>query len=119
MYYQATVALLLIDHDNEGFLALHKTTQSFCMPGQLRFLFVKIVVEGFPALSLWESFKDHLILDHVIHLHNTSLATDATLNDIQHLLHDSGKTLQSLGLPEPTCRLTGHEVEAELTFCQQ
>jgi len=37
MYYQATVALLLIDHDNEGFLALHKTTQSFCMPGQLRF----------------------------------------------------------------------------------
>ncbi|THH06394.1 hypothetical protein EW146_g9626 [Bondarzewia mesenterica] len=118
MFYDAAKALLLVHDDNEGFLALDEAVRSLRTPAQLRFLFVRIIVEGYPPLPLWNSFRDSLALDHYDRTQSTATAIDLTLRDIATLLGESGRSLHSYSLPEP-CMTYSQEVQHELAFFER
>ncbi|THH16004.1 hypothetical protein EW146_g4565 [Bondarzewia mesenterica] len=114
-FHDAAKALLLVNDANEGLLALEEAVDSLHTPTQLRFLFIRIIIEGFLALPLWDHFCDALILDHYDRTQSTTAAIDHTLHDVTVLLADSGKHLHFYGLPEPSL-MYSEEVEHELAF---
>ncbi|THH18147.1 hypothetical protein EW146_g2793 [Bondarzewia mesenterica] len=116
-FYDAAKALLLIDDRNEGLLAIREAIESLRTPSQLRFLFIHVIVEGYPVLPLWDQFHEALMLDHFDRTQSTSAATDCTLRDLETLLADSGKHLHFYDLPQPSSARS-QEVEHELAFFQ-
>ena len=67
-FHEAALALGLFSDENEGHYALIDAVASFCTPGQIRFLFSRIVLEGFPATPLWNTFKFSLAQDFITSL---------------------------------------------------
>jgi hypothetical protein len=86
---------------DEGFYALEEAVSSFLSPSQLRFLFGWIILEGYPALPLWNSFKDSLAADFIHSLHSYDQGINYTLQQVEELIQDSGRRLQDFGLPRP------------------
>jgi hypothetical protein len=86
---------------DEGYYALEEAVSSFIPPSQLRFLFARIILEGYPALPLWNSFKDSIAIDFIQTLHSYEQGINHTLQQIEEFIQDSGRRLQDFGLPRP------------------
>ena len=54
----------LLQGDDEGRLAMEDAIAEYRSPSQLRFLFVKLIAEGAPAIDLWERFRNEMALDY-------------------------------------------------------
>ncbi|KAF8340711.1 PIF1-like helicase-domain-containing protein [Cantharellus anzutake] len=77
---------------------------SFKSPSQLCFLFMLLILEGAPAIPIWERFADDLARDYGGNvLGPMSVTVKAhTLLDIQQLLQQRGKSTANFGLPNIT-----------------
>ena len=73
----------------------------FIPPSQLQLLFTQIILEGYPAQSLWHTFKESMAIDLIHSLHSTEQGYDYTLQKIEEFIQDSGHQLQDFGLPCP------------------
>lgn len=100
-YHEAAVQLGLFDNVNEGYYALQEAIASYQTPHQLRFLFARIVLEGYPARPLWDHFRNSLTIDLITSTHSEERGTDRALYIISQYLQDGGQSLQKYGLPEP------------------
>lgn len=60
-----------------------------------------MVLEGYPALPLWEEFKLALAQDFIISTRSQERSIDCTLKAISDNVHDGGRSLSHFGLPEP------------------
>jgi len=101
----------LFSNINEGYYYSRGTITSCQTPGQLRFLFSRIILEGYPACPLWDHFNQDLALDYIT---ATLLRSGELIVPCSNLrvLQDGGHSLKNYGLPEPTLRFA--EVVAEL-----
>jgi hypothetical protein len=104
-FQHAAQAAGLIEEDDEARLAMEDAIAEYKSPAQLRFLFVLLIVEGAPAVDLWDRFADRLALDYAGNtfeaLPNRLLlnARKRALEDIERLLGEHGKTTVNFGLP--------------------
>jgi hypothetical protein len=103
-FHEAAIHFGLFTNIDEGRYAMEEAEQSFIPPSQLRFLFARIILEGYPAQPLWHSFCDSLSLDFVHSFHSTERGIDKTLQTIEEFIQDSGRRLRDFGLPQPQCR---------------
>lgn len=103
-FHEAAVELGVFSNENEGYYALQEVVSSLHTPGRLRFLFSRIILEGYPAVPLWDSFCDQLTLDWHEQTDSEEGAIDKVLYIISLHLEDSGQGLQDFGLPEPENR---------------
>ena len=103
-FHEAALALGLFNDENEGHFAMVDAIASFCTPSQLRFLFSRILLEGFPAAPLWNEFKLSLAQDFITSSRSQERGIDSTLLSLQTSLQDGGRTLGQFGLPDPKLR---------------
>jgi hypothetical protein len=103
-YHEAAIALGLFSNENEGHYALLDAIASFCPPTQLRFLFSRIVLEGFPGVPLWNELKLQLAQDFIRNCRSEERGIDLSLQALQLLFQDAGRTLNQFGLPQPLLR---------------
>ena len=103
-FHEAVLALGLFSDENEGHYALIDTVASFCTPGQIRFLFSRIVLEGFPATPLWNTFKFSLAQDFITSLRSEERGLDRALLSLQTSFQEGGRSLAQFGLPQPLLR---------------
>jgi hypothetical protein len=113
-YHDAAVALGLFSTENEGMYALTDAVNSCVTPAQLRFLFSRIILEGFPARPLWDSFNGNLSVDFALQLRSEELGRDKALETIAAYLRESGRKLKDFGLDEPANRTLEVIAEAEV-----
>lgn len=111
-YHEAAIEFGLFSDINEGYYALQEAIASFQTPGQVRFLFARVVLEGYPARPLWDRFHEYLTLDTTMATSSQERGTDRALQHISEFLEDGGRSLKDFGLPEPTLRSA--EVLSEL-----
>jgi hypothetical protein len=111
-FHDAALHLGLFTDQNEGYYALLEAVTSYHTPAQLRFLFTRLILEGYPALPLWTDFREDLARDCIQRLHSIERGVDETLQLISDSISDSGRCLSDYGLPEPLFRTT--EVVEEL-----
>jgi hypothetical protein len=62
-FQHAAQAAGLFEEANEGLLAMEDAISQYKSPAQLRFLFVMLMLEGSPAVDIWDRFADDLSLD--------------------------------------------------------
>jgi hypothetical protein len=103
-YHEAAVELGLFSDTNEGFYAMLEAVSSFYTPHQLRFLFSRIVLEGYLACPLWDRFCDDLCQDLIHSTRSVERGMDLSLQALANYFKESGKTLSDFGLPEPLHR---------------
>lgn len=111
-YHEAAIHLGLFTSENEGYFAMREACESFHTPSQLRFLFARILIEGYPARPLWDDFYLDFSNDYQRSTQDEEQRMNLTLQNIQDLLRDSGRKLSHFGLPDPILRSA--EVLAEL-----
>ena len=61
-----------------------------------------LIIEGYPARPLWDSFKEPLTIDHILATSSAIQGQDNTLRCIAELLQEGGRCLSDYGLPNPT-----------------
>ena len=110
-FHEAATHFGLFSNENEGQYAIADAAASFCTPHQLRFLFSRIIVEGYPARPIWDAFSTHLSQDFILRMRSSERGMDRALEAISELVHDGGRSLNEYGLPEPLHR--SPEVVAE------
>lgn len=120
-WHEAALRLGLFHSENEGHYALEEAITALRTPAQLRFLFARIILEGYAAIPLWDDFKHFLTRDHVDRLHSESLGCDQALRDLAHFIREGGRHLSEYGLPEPDnlSRDTLAEMEAFEPRCEE
>ena len=111
-FHEAAVRLGLFANENEGQYALADAVASFCTPAQIRFLFSRIVLEGFSAIPLWNEFRLPLAQDFIMQTHSEEHAMDLCLLALAAAFQDGGRALGHFGLPQP--RLRCPEVVSEI-----
>ena len=99
-------------------------TALFKSPAQLQFLFSLLILEGAPAVDLWDHFADNLALDYAGNTFQDlpdRLRINAckhALEDIECLLGEHGKSTINFGLPAVESHSA--EIHADLEyFCPQ
>ena len=119
-FQRAAQAAGLLQESEEARLAMEDAITSFKSPGQLRFLFTLLIVEGAPALDLWQQFSDDLSWDYARfrprpieetlrrHAHHRALC------DIDRLLRDRGLSNSDCGLP--IIATLSVEIQSELDY---
>jgi PIF1-like helicase len=100
-FQSAALQMGLFNSSNEGFYTLEEAVSCYTTPAQLRFLFSRIIVEGYPALPMWNHFLPNLTADFLSSMHSQEHATDRALEILADFLSDSSHSLSSFGLPEP------------------
>ena len=75
---------------------------SFQTPAQIRFLFACLIIEGYLARPLWDSFEEQLMIDHILAMSSAIQGHDNALCCIAELLQEGGQCLSDYGLPNPT-----------------
>ena len=111
-FHEAAVRLGLFANENEGQYALADAVASFCTLAQIRFLFSRIVLEGFSAIPLWNEFRLPLAQDFIMQTHSEEHAMDLCLLALAAAFQDGGRALGHFGLPQP--RLRCPEVVSEI-----
>jgi hypothetical protein len=111
-WHEVATALGLFSTQSEGYYAIKEGVECLQTPAQLRFLFARVILEGYPALPIWTDFRIFLIRDHVDRLQSESRGCDQALREINTFIHEGGRCLSDFGLPEPDD--APHEVLAEL-----
>jgi hypothetical protein len=116
----ATQAAGLLQDKYEACLALQDVISSLKSPGQLHFLFALLIIEGAPAIHLWDQFFDDLSSDYA---HFQPRPIDDTLRHHAHckallnidiLLRDRGSSNSDCSLPSiPTLSVY---IESELEY---
>lgn len=102
----------------EGHYALLEAVASFCTANQLRFLFAcvsRVILEGYPALPLWEELRLHLAQDFIADTGSEERGSDHALQSLSEYVGDGGRTLADFGLPQPLFR-TPEVVAEEETY---
>ena len=114
-YGAAAIALGLVEND-EAWHACMQESATLDSPGQLRYLFVTILVHCQPTepLRLYTSNEDSMIEDFNRRLQDVDRARASTLKAIGDLLRVHGKTLHDYGLPIPDDRLLEPELDNQL-----
>ncbi|XP_075188624.1 uncharacterized protein LOC142288848 [Anomaloglossus baeobatrachus] len=106
----AALALGLLFDDTVWKLTLQDAV-TLHMPKQLRELFAYICVFGPPTNpdQLWTLFKENLIEDYCLHLHNQTghccKCEAYAMQDVQNILLLHGKTYADFNLPHPEIQL--------------
>ena len=100
-FHDTAIHFGLFTTENKGHYILIEANASFCTPYALRFLFARMVLEGYPTLPLWEEFKLALAQDFIISTRSQEHGIDCTLKAISSNVHDGGRSLSHFGLPEP------------------
>jgi hypothetical protein len=100
-FHDAATHLSLFSNENEGFYAMTDTIASYHTPAQLRFLFACIILKGYPAQRLWDSFVQQLADDYIRSSRNEDQGRNLALHAINNLVRESGRRLSDFGLPEP------------------
>ena len=103
-FHEAAIHLGLFTTADEGFYAMEEAVSSLVPPSQLRFLFARIILEGYPARPLWDTYQHSLSLDFIHKFHSTEQGVDHTLQQIAEYIQDSGRSLADFGLPQPLLR---------------
>lgn len=103
-FHEAAVRLGLFANETEGHYALADATASFCTPAQIRFLFTRIVLEGYPAVPLWEEFRIALAQDFIMQTHSQERGVDLCLLSLASSFQEGGRALSHFGLPQPILR---------------
>jgi hypothetical protein len=111
-FHEAATQLGLFSTENEGFLTMTEAVASFHTPAQLCFLFSCVILEGYPARTLWDYFCPQLSQDYQRATRDDDQGCNLALQSINALVRDSGRRLTDFGLPEPCVRSA--EVMAEL-----
>ena len=72
------------------------------MPRQFRYMFATICAYCHPSdpLSIWNNFKEFMIEDLLIN-HNSDVAINIALNEINSILYENGTNCERIGLPIP------------------
>ena len=96
-FHDAARARGLITGDEEYTMCMEEAS-FFQVGGQLRALFVTLILDGAPAPKIWREFKDHLIEDFLTRL-TTADAIQAALREIDLKLQLHGKTNRQVNLP--------------------
>ena len=96
-FHDAARARGLITGDEEYTMCMEEAS-FFQVGGQLRALFVTLILDGAPAPKIWREFKDHLIKDFLTRL-TTADAIQAALREIDLKLQLHGKTNRQVNLP--------------------
>ncbi len=112
-FHEAAIQFGLFENTNEGFYALEEASL-IQTPAQLRFLFARVVLEGFPAIPLWDHFRHHLSQDYIVNLRSEEDGVNEALLSIEKWFTDVGKSIVQYGLPQPVRRDHWTEVSAEL-----
>jgi len=63
-FQHAAEAAGLFANDSEGLIAMEDAVISYKSPSQLHFLFVMLILEGSPAIPIWEKFCNDMACDH-------------------------------------------------------
>ena len=102
-FNEAALRFGLFSDQNEGHYALSEAISCFCTPAQLRFLFARIVLEGYPAVPLWDEFGLPLAQDltGTLMAGGPERAKNLALERISSYLSDASRSLSDFGLPEP------------------
>jgi PIF1-like helicase len=111
-FHEAAIRLGLFANENEGQYTLTDAIASFCTPAQIRFLFSRVVLEGFPAVPLWDEFRLALAQDFMMQTHSEERAIDLCLLALAAAFQEGGRALAHFGLPQP--RLRCPEVVSEI-----
>jgi PIF1-like helicase len=112
-FHDAAIAIGLFSTDNEGSYAMQDAVLSHYSPSQLRFLFARIILEGYPATPLWEEFMDNLSIDFTLTMDSKERGVDRTLDCISFYLRECGRRLEDFGLEEPCHRPLEVTIESE------
>ena len=115
-FHEAAVDVGLFANENEGHYAILEAIAYYYTPAQLRFLFARVVLEGYPAAPLWTQFHLNLAQDFIQRNHSHERGINQALQSIGDFLHDGGRSLKQFGLPEPIFRAA--ELVAELDAFQ-
>jgi hypothetical protein len=113
-FHDAAIHFGIFTTENEAHYVMVEAVASFCTPHALRFLFARMILEGYPALPLWNEFKMHLAQDFVLSTHSEERGVDNALKAISDNVHDGGRSLTHFGLPEPLFRSPEVVIEQEL-----
>jgi len=114
-YGAAAIALGLIE-DDQAWHACMQESATLDTPGQLRYLFVTILVhcQAAEPLRLYTSNEDSMMEDFNRRLQDVHRARASTLKAIGDLLRVHGKTLHDYGLPIPDDLLLEPEPDNQL-----
>ncbi|KAG2139349.1 hypothetical protein DEU56DRAFT_912189 [Suillus clintonianus] len=100
-YHEAALSVGLFNDINEGYFALEEAVANHQLPTQLCFLFAQIILEGYPALPLWNHFRGGLAFNYISKSGSEYISTDSALQQIASYLEDGHHSLKDFGLPEP------------------
>ena len=89
-FHDAARARGLITTGDEEYTMCMEEASLFQVGGQLRALFVTLILDGAPAPKIWREFKDHLIGNLLTRL-TTADAIQAALREIDLKLQLHGK----------------------------
>ena len=103
-FHEAATDFGLFTNENEGHYVMVDAVLSFCTPYALRFLFGRIILEGYPAFPLWERFKFALAHDFILSTRSQERGLELSLNAISDNVRDGGRSLKDFGMPEPVMR---------------
>jgi len=81
-----------------------EATNQLYSPRQLRFLFCELILDGSPAVALFEKFHDNLIADYIDR--GVEESEDLLLSTIATFIEERGKTMSDFGLPDPVRRIS-------------
>ena len=100
-YREACIKRHLLTDDIEYEDALSEAS-GFQMPRQFRYMFATICAYCHPSdpLSIWNNFKEFMIEDLLIN-HNSDVAINIALNEINSILYENGTNCERIGLPIP------------------
>jgi hypothetical protein len=101
-FHEAALRMGLFNHENEGAMTMTEAVSYYHTPTQLRFLFGRLILEGYPAQPLWDEFTEHLAKDDIAHFKSHELGTNTTLQRISDFLQENDHTLSDFGLPQVT-----------------
>jgi len=71
-WHEIALVLGLFESESEGHYAMQEAIEALRTPAQLQFLFARVLLEGYPAMPIWDDFREHLIRNHVARLHSES-----------------------------------------------
>ena len=85
------------------------------VPRQFRYMFATICAYcPSDPLAIWNNFKEFMIEDMLIN-HNSDVAINIALNDINSILHENGTNCERIGLPMPVDEYMALDGPTEIT----
>lgn len=106
-FQNAARAMRLVTGDEEYFICMEEAS-IFKVGSQLRGLFVTLLLDGGPAMKLWEEYDENLIED-LLQKYNREEAIEEALRQIDYKLQLHGKSNEQLGLPRARHKRTEYE----------